>query len=37
VLKGTTPLLLFLIISYGLRPLVAELYYDKVSELIKVF
>jgi hypothetical protein len=37
VLKGTTLLLLFLIISYGLRPLVAELYYDKVSELIKIF
>jgi hypothetical protein len=37
VLKGIAPLLLFLIISYGLRPLVGELYYEKVSELIKIF
>jgi hypothetical protein len=37
VLKGTAPLLLFLIISYGLRPLVAELYYEKDAELIKIF
>ncbi len=37
VLKGTAPLLLFLIISYGLRPLVGELYYEKDTELIKIF
>jgi|GEM_PF-2358561 len=37
VLKGIAPLLLFLITSYGLRPLIAELYYEKDAELIKIF
>jgi len=37
VLKGKTPLLLFLLITYGVKPLVAELYYETLTELIKIF